>query len=356
MSDSLLLVVYGFELPDLEQVAELLEDLDLLVPGYIPPTAGLYLPESFLIDQIEEGLEFYIAPDRNLASRMMQIATGRPHADDHRAAALLMAFAQALDLHFEPSIAFHELAYKQGNEAALQELAGFRAADKENKQVWLDLALGRQPTLSFPKPQAVSFMDLAKPLKRWRRNYIAMLEIGYLELQTLTPLERIIRLIAWMEHEFFIAGPALLFAAHYFSPRFPKKRMLKQLRSSKRENALEGAANAAWDVTYVSDFVERVNSANGSNKRYLFATQDTALRAVSTALLEFAINDHSESELTQLLAQWWPAKDAPPIAAAITRLMSLAGRDRSADEQRANNFVDKLIAAGETKLSLPLSS
>jgi hypothetical protein len=57
-------------------------------------------------------------PDRNIASRIAHIATGAPATNDLRLVAAIKAFCHFLDILVEPSVAFHELAHKQGSDIA----------------------------------------------------------------------------------------------------------------------------------------------------------------------------------------------------------------------------------------------
>ena len=136
-----------FPFDDIVQVAAMLEDAQLLVPGYIPPDVGIYDPRHYLYESYVSRLQFVVLPDRNLASRMARVAMGERLDEDRQLAAGLMAFAQCLDLNFEPSIAFHELAHRDGNEVASEELQWFRGADEARPQEWLDAALRRTESL-----------------------------------------------------------------------------------------------------------------------------------------------------------------------------------------------------------------
>ena len=122
----------------LQEIASQLEIADVFVPGYIPPTVGLYAVDSFIHHAWVDELETILLPDRNVVSRLAQVAKGEPLAGADRAqkqmAAAIMAFAQCLDIKIEPSLAFHELAPNQGNNAAHDELAWFRVADNGKPQ------------------------------------------------------------------------------------------------------------------------------------------------------------------------------------------------------------------------------
>lgn len=235
---------------------------------------------------------------------------GQPVDVHQRMAAAVIAFAQCLDIQIDPSIAFHELAPTQGNNVAHDELARFRVADNLHPSHWIDLALGRRDRL--PPPNSVSqqeLPDLSRPPHRWRMNYIATLKIGELELRQLEPLECVLGLFEWMYDDFILAGPAAVFACHYFSPRFPRKGLLKSLRSADRVRALAGVANATWDITHLSDLVRRVNEAHGTSTQYMFASLDDGLRRIARTL----ITTHESAHLATSLEEWWPQGEAQII-------------------------------------------
>ena len=302
-----------FPLDDVEKIAVFLRQAVCLVPGYIPPDAGLLDVLAIDYTQNVQGFELFALPDRNLVSRMAKVAReGSSGRMDHptRIAASLMAYCQCLNIHIEPSIAFHELASRVGNDDALAELGWFRAADQANPLAWVDLALGRstQPVATNPEP--VACYDLQLPLRRWRRNYIAALKIAELELSNRSPPERMIALLDWMMNDFLLAGPAAILAAVYFSPRAQRGGMFKRLRSLDQTKALEGVRNEAWDITHLSDFVRKAQDGEGERRRYVFATADKRLAKIAPLLLSC----DPAPELERTLAPWWSQADASSIA------------------------------------------
>jgi len=131
-----------FPYVELRVLGEMLEADGVFVPGYWPPPAGLCHPDAFIFEaQLEEILTILL-PDRNIASRMAKIVTGAPMDATLRKFAAIKAFCHFLDIQIEPSVAFHELAQRQGNNAANLELARFRDADNADPHPWLDLAFG----------------------------------------------------------------------------------------------------------------------------------------------------------------------------------------------------------------------
>jgi len=341
-----------FSLPDFTTVANRLEAAALLTPGYVLPEVGMYALEHYLYEQNVDESEFWVMPDRNLTSRMVQLSCGQPLTAERQGAADLMAFSMYLDINFDPSISFHELGFPDGNAIAADELARFRVANNCRPKDWMDLALGRIVQLPVPDLNIEPVIhDLSKPLQRWRRNYIATLKIGTLELLPGKPIDKVLNLMDWMFRDFILAGPAILFAALYFAPNSPRKRMLKQLRSPNRELALAGAKNSAWDITYLSEFVRQVQEAGESTKRLIFATSDRALAQIAPMLFHYGDERDQAALLSRRLSAWWPTADAAQIASAFADYLDrLEERDRMSHQDVTADFIDGLTTQFEEQL------
>jgi hypothetical protein len=312
-----ILLPSDFPIDDVMAVADLLDKAGICVPGYIAPDVGLYHPMGFLYEK-GDGIKTVLLPDRNVVSRIAQVIQGKSAREDpqRRVAAALMAFAQCLDIQFEPSIAFHELASVQGNGAALVEYAWFRSADEPPRpREWLDVALGRTARINVvAHPAVVPNHNLERPLRRWRRNYILALKIAELELIPMKALDRIYAFLDWMHRDFILGGPAALLASVYFSPNSPsRKKLMKDLRSAQRDNAIRGIRNATWDLTHLSDFIQRVPD-DSSDTRFLFASFDKGLHRVASMLFERSQDPSGKETLVLGLERWWPEKDARCIA------------------------------------------
>jgi hypothetical protein len=315
----------GFPLEDIQEIAAELMDGGGIVPGYIPPDRGS-LDLAVLHVARMMGESTVILPDRNIVTRVIAIAEGRaryPLDKPSQMAANLMAFCHCMDLNFDPSIAFHESGISDGNATANRELAWFRAADNASALAWVDVSRGRANALGIVAHGTETNYDFTMPLARWRRNYVAALKVTELELSDRTPLERARELLAWMVDDYFVAGPAAIFAAMYLSPMAPKKGLMKGLRSSNRERALAGVRNAAWDITYLSDFTRKVAAA-GDSDRFILATADEALAKIARFLVQDTGKRSQEDELASLLDGWWPARNARLLAVDFANALEIA--------------------------------
>ena len=320
-----------FPMHSLMQISEYLRKNDVLVADQPDPNSEVYSPENYFARDAL-GIETILLPDRNVVSRMAQAARGQPIDEHCRKAAAIMAFAMCLDVEIEPSISFHEMAFNESNEAAIEELGWFRVADNNiNINEWIAAALGQSERISTVRtPSVVEHMNLAKPISRWRKNYVVALKVAELELNDrLTAIERVSMLLHWMRDDFILAGPSITLPCLYFAPNSPpRKRLLKGLRSADRREAVKGSKNAAWDITYLSDLTRRIDGAYPQKKRYILATFDQQLKRMARLVVgEYSDLDPLES-FAKSIAQWWPAKDANFIADLLN---SCLARTRDAD-------------------------
>lgn len=264
-----------------------------------------------------------------------------------------MAVAQTVNFGIEPSIAFHEYAHKQGNVAANEELSLFRVADHANAALWIDLALGRRDSFGPPiAPLIADPVDLAFPLHRWRRNYVAMLKVGeLLQRDDLRPLERMAALLDWMERDFLIASPAAVLAAYLFAPVPKFGRAMKGLKAVNRERAIDEIKNAAWDVTHISEMVRQASEHEKDGKRYVFVTADRVLRLVADMVIRLSVTMSANDRLEGPLMAWWPRKQAKVIGDLLAEKVALVARIRP--EFRVSFSVDQLdgmTVAGEARI------
>lgn len=343
----------NFPYMELRVLGDMLEADGVFVPGYQPPPAGLCHPDAFIFEAQFEEIQTILLPDRNIVSRMARIVAGASMDETLRKIAAIKAFSHFLDIQIEPAIAFHELAQTQGNEVANLELALFRDADNADPHPWLDLAFGDldalEPMESQHPPES---HNLAFPLRRWRRNYIAALKIAELELSGHSNLDRMVQLLSWMREDFIIAGPAALLACIYFAPNSPpRKGLFKQLRSPNRLRAIEGVRNAAWDLTHLSEMIRQVNEAKGCPVRLLFASFDEGLRKLAGLVFTISAEDFSEGLLGEALVPYWSRGHAERIARIFVELLADINDERRKQRQASSPVsIDEMIWQGENRL------
>lgn len=217
-----------------QYLGDLIDAGGYISPAYQPPDVGALNIEPINFERSVTGCEFTVITDRNLVSRTARIAKNQAsdRTNQTKVAALnLLAFCQAMDIIFDSSISFHELAHSQGNEEAIQELRWFRAADRgKNAGEWIDFALGCNDIGPSLAPAEHEDVSLEKPLRNFQLNYIAMLKAGELIiLNEHKPVKQVLALISWCAEQAKIIGPAaMLYASIYLSPKGTKKGAFKK--------------------------------------------------------------------------------------------------------------------------------
>ncbi|MCH4089625.1 hypothetical protein [Acetobacter sp.] len=344
-----------FPINDVGEIGQRLAASDALIPGWIPPAVGPFDIRAVAVDQQLHGWSTTILPDRNIVSRMARVAReGIVSKRDHpmNIAILLMAFAQAVDFEIEPGLAFHELAQRETNRAAQEELCWFRTADKGGMaQSWIDLAVGRCSGIALGDAAPVENIDLSTPIRRWCRNYVAALKIAELELLPIRPLEKLMALLNWMTHEFFLASPALFFAARYWAPSLRRAGLVKHIRAPNRDRALAGARNAAWDITYLSEFVRRIAIGLSNEQRVILATGDRLLAEVAPILLLGPEAQEGRPSVEEVMRVWWSDSSASRFCAAFFDAVQFAERN-DVDDHTIAERVSNLTIKGEESLRM----
>lgn len=341
-----------FPVDDLIEASEMLRAASLLTPGYLPPDAGIYEPAVYFYAR-DQGVQTVILPDRNVASRIAQLAKGKDTTNDKqlKLSAALLGFAQLLNIDFEPGVSFHELAHRCGNTSSADELGWFRAADNALPQDMLNVALDRTNRVSRTyTPVEAPHLNLELPLKRWNRNYITALKILELDLAPGKQVDKMLRLLDWMSTSLVFAGPALMLACVYLGTHSPaRKNVFKNSRSADRMAAIAGVRNAAWDITHLSDFILRSNeSADLGNVQYLLASFDAHLKLTTNLLMTVGREGSDASLIAAGLVQWWGTKDAQRIALEVViqlrRINSDSHVPKTSDDP---DYISKLILLGE---------
>ncbi|NKJ02682.1 hypothetical protein [Novosphingobium sp. SG707] len=326
-----------FPIDDVEEIGRRLTESKALIPGWIVPEVGAFDIRAVVVAEHYDGWSTVLLPDRNIISRMARVAReGSVRMRDHPMdiAILLMAFAQAVNFNIEPGLAFHELAQRESNQSALDELRWFRTADTGGyAREWIDLALDRKTTIAIVEASAEKDVKLTAPIRRWRCNYVVAMKIAALELSAGEPADKLIALLEWMNEDFLLAAPALIFAARYWAPNLPRAGLIKYVRSPDRSRVLKGARNAAWDITYLSEFSRKVSKGVEKKEQIVLATGDRLLAEIAPILLRGRESEERHPSLEETFSQWWPAKFASRFCDAFFQAAEqAAGRSRWNDE------------------------
>jgi len=339
---------------DLRALAETLRNADVFTPTFCAPEIDRYDPAVYRDQSTRFETSTALLVDRNVLTRWIDVVRGAQPKHDHRLAAAVLAFAQCAEIDIEPNIALYELAFTQGQAAAMDELLAFRLADHVHPGYWAELALSRADEIgelpnAVPMRESDVAIDFTIKLRRWRRNYILALKIAELELQGGSSVDRILRLLSWMYKDFLLGGPALALAAHYLAPNSMRKRLLKGLKSPDRERALAGVRNAAWDLTLISEWAINVGRQVTDSRLVLLTSFDHGLHRLARSVVDIdGTSVDVEQRLRTDLVNLWGHNAGTRLADAVSEVYgSLEDPDRQVNQQPAPDFIDKCIADGE---------
>lgn len=292
--------------------------------------------------------------DRNVFSRVVNLAQGKVSGPSHKLPAAVMAFAQCADILIEPNFALYEYAAVTSPNLSVGELEVFRAADNIHPRLYTDVALGRADRIPVAQAIEVQGADtlqaaLSRRPHRWRFDYTALLKVALLELSSLAPHEKLLRLLEWMHQEFFFSATALGFASYYFSPKKRRRGMLKQLRSPDRRAALVGVQNAAWDLNLIGEWLRKVRAQDQDKTIWLLCSLDEALREI--AKRQIAQGGDIEVDLHRLFSDDWGVEIGPRIADAYLRFQTdCESKNRLANSPFTSQDGDRMIAELEHAL------
>ncbi|WP_369929397.1 hypothetical protein [Xanthomonas sp. NCPPB 2632] len=152
-----------------------------------------------------------------------------------------------------------------------------------------------------------------------------------------------------MHHDFILGGPSALLALLYLAPNSaPRKRLFKALRSPDRERAIAGVKNAAWDLTYISDFVKRVRETPFEHTQFLLASFDDGLRRIASLVFGRRDDESEEDRLADQLQAWWPRADIHDLASLLTECFRQAGSPEKLESQsKKPGYLVDLTEEGE---------
>lgn len=299
---------------DLEQIVDLLRAYEIFAPSFVQTASeDVYHPLTYRRQESHHNTTTTLLPDRNVVTRWLGLLQEAEPTIQHRVSAAVMAFAQCSNVLVEPNLALYEAAMTAGSKAANEELYRFRIADNLQTIYWTEVALARSQKLVITGDldrvtSAAAPIDFEMPLRRWRRNYIILLRLAELDLQGANRASQITELAKWMYEDFLIGGPALVFAVYYLTPNSKRKGLLKNLRSSDRQKALEGIKNAAWDVTFLSEWISRISHQKAKNTLTILCSLDHNLIRLANMLTPRLIDRNSPESakppMQELFAPW----------------------------------------------------
>jgi hypothetical protein len=341
---------------DLDQIVDLLRTQKVFAPSFVPTeTEDVYHPLTYRRQESHHNTTTTLLPDRNVLTRWLGLLDQAEPTIQHRVSAAVMAFAQCSNIQVEPNLALYEAAMTAGSKATNEELRHFRFADNLPPIYWTEVALGRSPKLAITDDldrvaSAATPIDFEMPLRRWRGNYIILLKLAELDLQGSNRASQITQLAKWMHEDFLIGGPALVFAIYYLTPNSKRRGLLKNLRSSNRQKALDGIKNAAWDVTFLSDWISRISLQKANKTLTILCSLDQNLIRLANLLTPRLVAHNSlesaTSPIRELFAPWGD-KLSKQVSEIINQFLSTTDNPNRQINRPEEVNVDSMISAGE---------
>lgn len=204
-------------------IEPMLRQRDVLTSGYEAAGFDPYDPATYIREHLNFQTTFQFRYDRNVLSRLAEVAQGKPLTNEHRVACAVQVLAQITESLVEPNISLYELGSGCSNTVAQEQLALFRRIDNTHPQTWADLAAGTvermtRGNLTEYATRSHRDQNFTARLHRWRVSYIACLKIATLELSRMSAEDKMLELIRWMEEDLCFLIPAVLLANQYFAP------------------------------------------------------------------------------------------------------------------------------------------
>jgi hypothetical protein len=281
---------------DLLEIQRLLKEHDVFTTTFRKLGDAQYEAGTYLSEQLSAGTEIVFRLDRNLFTRIIDLAQGRKATIHHRIAAAVQAFAQTLKIGLEPNLALYEVAASAGDANPNKELLLFRRIDNSHPQHLADIAVGRCDSLKSHQlaemPSHRTNIDFSNSLTRWEASYIAVLKIAVLELAGGPAEEKLTTLLKWMKTDYLFIAPAIFLANHYWGPNGRRAGLLKSLRSPNRTKAFNGIRNATWDLALIYEWGNDAANQPNQYSLHILASMDRKLHQIARSFVIAA--DHHD--------------------------------------------------------------
>lgn len=298
------------------------------------------------------GHRYYAVFDLNVFSALLAIAKGRAANDSMRNVAALMAFLISFDCIIDPRMSALEYSSVNGLDKTKENIRLFRKADNVDPAIYADIACCRRDSVSrqdlpdVADSSADSFQtDIAPPY--WQ-HYAALLKLGVILNSAGEPLDKLERFMKWQRDEFFFSACTTIFAVQSLGPQ-PIKDPLKQKDSRYSSAPLKGVLNAAWDMSIVQFWADRVEDDDGKDRHWLLCSFDVSLQELARFLL---VPPFVESGLQRraIVESYWPKRliDAAISHMAIADTV-LDGQNRLARIASVKNTLPELIPSLESE-------
>lgn len=295
--EKVVILAGGLSPEEIETLEEKCRNTDYISSAYnvAPYSISGYLREK----HVREG-EVHALLDRNIVSSLTAAAQrGKIEGKDEQSAIELLAFLRAAEIEIEPGISLVEYGDSHSCPNPDEELTLLRRMDNIPNDNLLQLAMGQDTIIKLAGSSYTEKRSLQKRVLRaddihqWNIFYGYALKLYLLTHSEADRFERSRVLIYWIWKDFLFSGIGLSFAGTFFSERF--SRMIKGINSKNPTKLLKGLRNAAWDMTIVSYWCDKVVHRKERNgPLMIFCTADKGIRAASRNVLGDSSSNLSE--------------------------------------------------------------
>ena len=325
-----------FNSEDLEPIVEMVRRA---APFVITPSTIVdpYDLKEYIIASAAETCKLYAILDNNIITRACSIAdgqaarTGSNNTEALRLTAAIMCFFILGGFHLEPSLAIYEKASKADHPTGMRAFELFRIADHIHPQLYADLALGRieripeadlslATILSKENKPDITVSDFSRQIAPWQVQYLALLKAASIWREGESTLNAAISYIRWMETDSFFNVAGAIFALAFFGPNRPSK-MLKGNLSTPPDQLIVSVQNAAWDMTYVSQWAKKASKAKRDEITFL-CSNDRIVKAMARPIL-IPTGADQDAELGAFLRQYWSALDTGKLVSELNRAIKI---------------------------------
>lgn len=266
---------------------DILKNAKPFVANFAWDGGTIYDLEGYLEHKAAGGDPIYALLDRNIFSRLIQIASGVEvdmKDETLRVAAAAMALLIAAEVVVDPGMAIHEGARSGTQMSPTEELRLFRIADHLHPGVFAEIALGLldgAPQNELQRVRAIVRKESLAPgafqndLHVRTIHHLVLTKVAVLHRESgLAPADRLERLLEWCLNEGLFTNFGSIFATILFSPRSPSK-MLKKIASAPPQERLRIVGNTAWDLAYAHEWAKRANKE--PNENWILCSNDRTL-------------------------------------------------------------------------------
>lgn len=305
---------------DIFQIEKLNKDIGLIISPYDDDGFEPYAIKSYLFQSRVFDQKIYAIFDSNITSEISQVAIRLSCGTQaSKNAIILLAFLHLSEVDIEPGISIAEYSTTSDEPESTKKLHDLRKIDNLPPAYLVDIALERISEISLEvseyqgEPFEFKPFKNAEDVRHWKMYYTFALKIYLLANSDLSKKNKIKALLLWMWKDFLFSAVALTFTCIFFSERYGK--MLKGVYSKNERKVLNGIRNAAWDMTIISYWSQKVITRKNDEPHYIFCSADTALKEIAKLLLDQSELVSSQQRLNQLLEHFLSKKEVEEITA-----------------------------------------